>query len=85
MKLALWSAAVLAAVVLAVAANVLLLRTRDNSTEPLGTLSPTLVRLPAQPALRPTTTTTGRTTTRPTTTADDHGSDGTGGDHPEDD
>ncbi len=80
MKLALWAAGVLAAVAIAVAANVVLLRTGDTGSDPIGTLSPTLFRPPAQ---RPATT------TEPTTTGDDHhtGTDShtPGGDDSEDD
>ncbi len=84
MKVALWTLAVLAAVAVALAANVLLLRTDGSRTEPIGTLSPKLVRAPIQPATRTRPAAATTTTTQQTTTVDDHGAS-TGRDHPEDD
>jgi hypothetical protein len=77
MKLALWLAGLAGALAVALAANVLLLRTDGNRDDRAGTLSPKLLRPLAQPTPRPT----GPATATVTTTGDD----GKGRDHPEDD
>jgi hypothetical protein len=77
MRLALWLSGLAAAVALALAANVLLLRTDGGRDDPAGSLSPNLVRPLGRPTIGPTepvTTTNGD---------DEHG--GKGRDHSEDD
>ena len=73
MNVALWLAGLAAAVALALAANVVLLRTDGSNGDPAGRLSPKLVR----PVVTPTTG-PAPTTTEP----NDHGR---GRDHVEDD
>jgi hypothetical protein len=57
-KIVLWSAGLAAAVLLALAANVVLLRTDGSRGDPAGSLSPKLVHPVERPTLAPAATTT---------------------------